>query len=187
MISDWYNLNLLEYQKSFPVPGHADKLSLFLEVVKAVDQLHRAGMVHGHLTPSNILFDQRKNALLADYYFLALRKKMVYSGEYIMWSPYSAPEILGNERVPKFEMYSDIYSLGMILWEIFAGIEPFGGLPMDKLSEVVGKKNLRPKLSEDYPQDIVDLINSCWSDEILNRPTSEKLIEIVEELIMEYD
>jgi serine/threonine protein kinase len=144
-------------------------------------------MVHGHLTPYNILFGKNKNVVLGDYYFLALRKKMIYGNEYIMWSPYSAPEVLGNDRVPKFEKYSDIYSLGVILWQIFEGIEPFGGLQMGKLNEVVTKKKLRPKINETYPHEIGDLINICWSDDVLTRPTSEGLAETVSGLVSDYD
>ena len=145
-------------------------------------------MVHGHLTPYNILIDKNKNIVLSDYYFQALRKKMVYSQEYIMWGQYSAPEILASDRITRFNNHSDIYSLGVIFWEMLAQIEPFGGQPMEKLNDVVGVKKLRPKINVDvWTNQIVDLVNSCWSDDLMVRPTSAALKQTVDELIDEYE
>ena len=116
-------------------------------MVNAVERLHNDNYSHGHLTPYNILLDNRLDVYLSDFNFLALRKKMIFNNDYEMKSQYSSPEILHEDRVTKFNPYNDVYSLGIILWEMLKNIEPFGNLSLSKIQELVVAQKMRPTLS----------------------------------------
>jgi serine/threonine protein kinase len=115
----------------FPPP--ADIVHLFASISKAIDYAHQQGMIHRDIKPGNILLDKRNTAhnpmgepVLTDF---GIAKIMgVGSGTISgMWlgtplyvSPEQAQGYPGNER-------SDIYSLGVILYEICTGVYPFRG------------------------------------------------------------
>ena len=115
----------------FPPP--ADIVNLFASISMAVDYAHRQGMIHRDLKPANILLDKRNavqsqvgEPILTDF---GLAKLLGYStgtqsGSWIGTPLYISPEQAmgspGNER-------SDIYALGVILYEICTGALPFQG------------------------------------------------------------
>lgn len=182
IISEYYQNNQNSYLKNNANLEFGAKLKIFGKIVNAVDRLHSDNLAHGHLTPYNILLDNRLDVYLSDYNFLALRKKMIFNNDYEMKSQYSAPEILIEDRVTKFHPYNDVYSLGIILWEMLKNIEPFGLLPLEKIQQLVVAQKMRPTLSnQDWSDSVVDLINACWTDEVIQRPTIKVLKQKIDE------
>ncbi len=98
---------------------------------------HRHGVVHRDLKPDNILLDDDRNAYLADFGIAKdlqnlARLDTIYAAEEeqgrLMGSPYYlSPEQIRLEPVSP---QSDIYSLGIVLYEILTGKTPFEGLPI---------------------------------------------------------
>lgn len=119
-------------QGNFPSP--AEIVQLFTSISLAVDYAHHQGMIHRDLKPSNILLDKRNTLrnpmgepiltdfglarLLASPSFATLTATQLGTPLYI--APEQATGQPGNER-------SDIYSLGIILYEIVTGTLPFQG------------------------------------------------------------
>jgi len=118
-------------QRNFPSPAEIERL--FTPICRAVDYAHRQGVIHRDLKPANILLDKRNTAhnemgepVLTDF---GLAKLLGLSASTLTAAQpgtpyYIAPELVrgyaGNER-------SDIYSLGVILYEMVTGILPFQG------------------------------------------------------------
>ena len=115
----------------FPPP--ADILYLFTAISKAIDYAHQKGMIHRDIKPANILLDKREMGLnavgepvLTDFGIAKLIDTAsgtvsgVWLGTPLYISPEQAQGQPGNER-------SDIYSLGVILYEICSGRQPFRG------------------------------------------------------------
>jgi serine/threonine protein kinase len=66
---------------------------------------------------------------------------------------------------------SDVYSFGILLWEICSLKKPFGSVKSaDKFHEVVFKKGARPKLVKCWPKHLNDTMNKCWSNSPNERP-----------------
>jgi serine/threonine protein kinase len=103
-----------------------DRLRLFRSVCEAVQHAHNRGIVHRDLKPSNILVTQDGTVKLLDF---GIAKQLDDSGEpgtrpelRLMTLPYAAPEQVLGEQVGT---YTDIYSLGVVLYELLAGRVPF--------------------------------------------------------------
>jgi serine/threonine protein kinase len=122
----------------FPTPGEI--VRLFTSISRAVDYAHQHGMIHRDIKPANILLDKRLSValegtnrastagepVLTDFGIAKLMGTSTgtMSGSWIGTPLYISPEQVqgypGNER-------SDIYSLGVILYEICTGVRPFQG------------------------------------------------------------
>src|SRR6185369_17529078 len=91
--------------------------------------------------------------------------------------PYVAPEVLLGDHYTKA---SDIYSFGMIMWNLVSGIQPFSDVPHDeKLAYEIIINERRPKIDEDnFPKIFTDLMRKCWDSDPKKRPTSQQLFKI---------
>ncbi|GET59904.1 kinase-like domain-containing protein [Rhizophagus irregularis DAOM 181602=DAOM 197198] len=90
--------------------------------------------------------------------------------------PYMAPEVLRGHQYTKA---ADIYSFGIIMNEFLSEEIPFNDIPHDHILAVKICKGLRPKISEDIPKFLVDLIMKCWDAKTENRPSAKELYQIL--------
>ena len=96
----------------------------------ALDFTHQQGIIHRDLKPSNILFGQDGNAFLADFGIALQSQAALPISGVVRGSPaYLSPEqVLRTESIDK---RSDVYSLGIIVYEMLTGVKPFqGDVPM---------------------------------------------------------
>ena len=91
---------------------------------------HECGVVHRDLKPANIMIDARGNVRITDFGSAVLEHVGKTDDLQCGTPPYMAPEQLtGNEVTSR----SDIYSLGLVLCELFGGKHPFSGLSTAEL------------------------------------------------------
>lgn len=135
------------------IPSPGEIVNLFTSISLAVDYAHQKGMIHRDIKPANILLDRHMTArnpmgepILTDF---GLAKLLGVSagtltasslGTPLYTSPEQASGYAGNER-------SDIYSLGVILYEMVTGVPPFRGeSPMAVLSQHINAEPTSPVL-----------------------------------------
>ena len=134
------------------------------QVALALAAAHRQGVVHRDVKPANILFDPEGNAYLSDFGIakdLAATKVGVGPGGTPSALAYylSPEEIRGEPPVPQ----SDIYGLGLVLFESMAGRHPFADTPPEHLREaqlhepLPSLRSLRP----DLPGPVDEIIRSA--------------------------
>jgi serine/threonine protein kinase len=103
--------------------------SILEQLASALTYIHALGLLHRDIKPANILFDQDKNLYLTDFGIVTwLGEKPGYDGHMMGTPHYIAPEILeGN-----VDERSEVYSVGILLYEMLTGSVPFDG-PGDQI------------------------------------------------------
>merc|ERR1712107_538830 len=90
-----------------------------------------------------------------------------------------APEILSNAR---YNTKADIYSFGLIAWEVFAEQRFFEDLKFDhQVSEAV-TKGTRPPIPENWTGNMRVIVERCWQGEAELRPTATELLVLINSL-----
>ncbi|RMG89981.1 MAG: serine/threonine protein kinase, partial [Chloroflexi bacterium] len=117
--------SLADRIKAGPIPL-MEVARIITRLATALDEIHLRGIVHRDLKPSNILFDQRDEPYISDFG----TAKMVYgdtklteTGGAVGTPAYMSPEQIQGES--NIDNRSDIYSLGVILFEMLAGKHPY--------------------------------------------------------------
>jgi serine/threonine-protein kinase len=115
------------------------------QVAGALDHAHRRGVVHGSLTPGNVLLDAAGWVRVTDF---ALREALAIAGNNPLMgdpSPYLAPEQLGLARVSAAA--ADQWALAVLTYECLAGITPFG----DRTPLEIARGRTPPPLADLHP------------------------------------
>lgn len=117
---------LEELAKQGQVMTPAFALAIARQVAAALSAAHTAGIVHRDLKPSNILLDEQRRPLLTDLgiAFVQDTQRLTRTDTFIGTPHYMAPEQAKGQTL---DARSDIYSLGVVLFEMLAGRRPFPG------------------------------------------------------------
>jgi len=118
----------LTHQKQLPIE---DALRITTEAARALDYAHRHGVIHRDIKPENILLTKEGDTLVAD---LGIGRavdtadtgaKLTQTGVVVGTPAYMSPEQAAGER--ELDGRSDLYSLGVVLYEMLAGEPPYTG------------------------------------------------------------
>ncbi|RIB22040.1 kinase-like domain-containing protein, partial [Gigaspora rosea] len=157
------------------------RLFILNSIIFGLTGIHQLRIVHKDLHSGNILMCNSLNenddwniSLISDLGLSQpINKHSLKDEEICGVLPYMAPEVL---RENSYTEKSDIFSFGMIMWEIAAGEPPFNNLSHDiNLSLVVG---VRPQIANSIPQFYASLIKRCWDMDPSKRPTAKELLNI---------
>jgi TPR repeat protein/serine/threonine protein kinase len=195
IILSGYDLSLQRYihdvPHSDPLPARFSiRIGIINDIVKALCDLHRHGVIHGDLKSANVLLDKRTpptvrvcdfgiSSFIEDVASLAttFQTAVSFQGTYV----YAAPEMLiprvSDGKQTKASRSTDVYALGVLMWEILTGKLPFQGSESAVLSMLIAGERPNVKLLEtlipkEYLETITSLIERCWSSDRKSRPSA---------------
>ncbi|RHZ43852.1 hypothetical protein Glove_851g16 [Diversispora epigaea] len=166
------------FKKNFAEITWNKKIKFLWDIVEGLEKIHCNEILHRDLHGGNILIkDNDNNAIISDLGFSRpanidsnLSGKSIYG-----IIPYMAPELFKGQT---YSYASDIYSLGMIMWQLTSGHRPFHDQehgPKLILDILDGK---RPEITEDTPECWENLMKRCWHPDPSQRPTIDEIHEL---------
>ena len=158
-----------------------------MDIAHGLQYLHDRDIIHRDLKSWNVLLDDRLNAKICDFGLPKVKTQsqltatMGVSAGTILWM---APELFG--RRAKNTESTDVYVLGMVLYELMTHRLPFQDDLVGKRAECVVpgwlKDGERPDLPAYGNQSFKDLIEICWHQDSGARPTAEQVAERPEKM-----
>jgi hypothetical protein len=163
-------------------------LGIVLDTAEAMNYLHKRSpaILHRDLKAENLLLERNFRCKLTDFglsrsYDAGKPSKMTICGT----PSWVAPEVFrGEEYCEKV----DVYSFGILLWEMFMGKKPYGDKSSADLPFLVGTQGLRPDKLAHVPNALNELMARCWDECAENRPgfaeigaRLERIVEYVTE------
>jgi serine/threonine protein kinase/tetratricopeptide (TPR) repeat protein len=154
---------VMDYVKGEPITQYCDRvrlgvrerLALFIRVCEAVQHAHMKGIIHRDIKPSNILVEEIDGTPMPKVIDFGIAKAIDASGVgetlkteqgIMIGTPeYMSPEQAGGE--PDIDTRTDVYSLGVLLYELLVGVPPFDGPEL----RVKGYEEIRRIIRETEP------------------------------------
>jgi serine/threonine protein kinase len=152
--------SLAEVKKDTGVMHPEKAVTLIKQVADALADAHRAGLVHRDIKPSNIMIDSLGRAKVTDFgiaYVSSAQTKLTREGSIIGTPEYLSPEQCEGKTV---DQRSDIYSLGVTLYELLTGRTPYeADTPVSMLMKIV-RGNFPPicEVNANLPNPLCDII-----------------------------
>jgi serine/threonine protein kinase/tetratricopeptide (TPR) repeat protein len=151
-------------------PDFATAVKLIGQVASALDYAHEQGVIHRDIKPSNIMMPKEDWVLLTDFGLATMvgGSMLTQSGMTVGTPAYMSPE---QGRGEKVGLESDIYSLGVILYELVTGVVPFTAeTPMAVVvKHIIEPLPLPSSKKEDIPEAVERIILKSMAKEPENR------------------
>ncbi|OHS99760.1 TKL family protein kinase [Tritrichomonas foetus] len=145
-------------------------------IASGMQFLHSLDILHRDLKSQNVLIDENKLPVICD--FGSSRKadnKRNMTTSSTGTPVYMAPEfIVGG----KYNKSVDVYSFGMVLWEMLTRQIPFSDLEAAQVIFHVAIMKSRPFIGDETPEPLKKLIERCWAQEPEDRPTFSEISEL---------
>jgi eukaryotic-like serine/threonine-protein kinase len=156
-----------------------ETVAVLAPVAEALGVIHRHGVIHRDIKPSNILLDGDGSPYLADFGIASIENDgtapATTTTQMIGTVGYSAPELAdGEDATPA----SDVWSLGVLGYQMLTGVMPFGGKTISSVLKAVSTAEFTPILERnpDTNSSVAGLVESLLKANPSGRPTDLALL-----------
>ncbi|KAL0735132.1 hypothetical protein Bca4012_011342 [Brassica carinata] len=149
-----------------------------LDIARGMEYIHSRHVIHRDLKPENVLIDEDFQLKIADFGIACEEEYCDMLADDPGTYRWMAPEMI--KRKPHGRK-ADVYSFGLLLWEMVAGATPYEDMNPIQAAFAVVDKNLRPTIPGDCPAAMKALIERCWSVAPDKRPDFWQVVKVLEQ------
>ena len=159
--------------------NNLQKIYIALQLASAIHYIHFRNIVHRDIKSDNIFLDETLKIKLSHFGLSTSLKKITEKKICSDNFAYMAPEIMLEKTYTKS---ADIFSYGMILWELITCQTPYANLKKEEIFNEVAKKKKIVKIPENGNTVLIELTKLCLQYKPENRPTIEKIVKYLYEV-----
>jgi len=215
IVSRIFHPNILLYMGACTIPGHMmiitelmprgdletmlhDKkahlplvlrMQMARDAAKGMTWLHSSNpvFIHRDLKTSNLLVAEDYTIKLCDFGLSQIKQRgenLLDGIEGAKGTPlWMAPEVMAGEQ---FNEKADVYSFGIVLWEILTREEPFTQFEnYEEFRDAICNKHVRPPIPPDCHPGLKQLIEACWHPDPAKRPAFPAIVAALEYIIVD--
>ncbi|KAA6396235.1 MAG: putative kinase domain protein [Streblomastix strix] len=148
------------------------------QLVITINYLHSIRILHKDLKPENVFLAENKEIRLGDFGISKIIDPSVSVANTLKGTPeYIPPELLVEQS---YRAISDVWGIGVILYELLARKKPFQGSSQDIIFQSIVNQNPPPLRADKYSQILRDVVNNMLIKDRTKRITVNKLIKVPE-------
>ena len=160
-----------------------DKLTIILQIARALSEVHSKGIIHRDIKPSNIIIQDELHVKLLDFgisRYIEEEQVLTKSGELVGSPHYISPEQIMREA--DIDHRADIYSFGITVFELFAGQKPFNQEHSLHLtgSHLVRQPPPLRQLCAELPVWLETMVSTCLQKKPENR--YQKMSDLIDKI-----
>nr|XP_043619148.1 uncharacterized protein LOC122591025 [Erigeron canadensis] len=153
---------------------HRKRLIIAMDAAFGMEYLHSKNIVHFDLKCDNLLVNMKDSSRpickVGDFGLSKIKRNTLVSGGVRGTLPWMAPELL-NGGSNKVSEKVDVFSFGIVLWEILTREEPYANMHYGAIIGGIVNNTLRPSVPSDCDPDWRRLMEQCWSPDPAVRPS----------------
>ncbi|KAG4959907.1 hypothetical protein AAZX31_13G162900 [Glycine max] len=153
-------------------------IAFALDIARGMEYIHSQGVIHRDLKPENVLINEDFHLKIADFGIACEEAYCDLFADDPGTYRWMAPEMIKRKS---YGRKVDVYSFGLILWEMVTGTIPYEDMTPIQAAFAVVNKNARPVIPSDCPPAMRALIEQCWSLHPDKRPEFWQVVKVLEQ------